>query len=417
MADHTFTDEDFDFIVGHGATHLILATGERVTHEGTFPADVEGPVLISGQVKLGEFTTVCEAPEGETLLSTNHRWLGISRDERLCLYDLADQGKEGFVFFPEEGTSEWSIHPEGTMVATWNDGEVKLLLPDEKELNRATFPVSEGRALNDHQTFSACGRYLWLAVAPPGEDHSLLLLEVPSLKILDRIDAPSDPSDSQEKDRPTWIEGELHLWPQKNVLAATRAAGTTFHTLTFHEPHRRKIRTLPQQIHEAESEHPAYYGITFHPKHDRLACWGDLDDILEFSWPECEASDHQLFPTDFGLVENEDRGLMDPFGYCGDLLLFHGGRDVFDSGTLIWRGSLPSFVEEFLPNGMLTRSENGLLKVMKMKLKPKLIPAVMMHDVKEDCFPDVWQKKRGKWVSIRDQVCWVDTPFSERAED
>lgn len=423
MDDYAFTEEDYDFVAEHGETHLILANRERVEHQGQFPTDEEDAVLISAQAKLGTFETVGEVPFGKAHLSPNHRWLGIEEDDgRLALFDLRNNGEAGYVFFPKAGSRCWSIHPDGEMVAIWHNDHLDILLPDEKTLISKPYASRDQFQLYPQHTFSACGRYLWIAETPESGNHSLTLLDVPSLKVVDRIDAPTDPHEDEAE--PRWIEGGLFVWPKKNLLAVTRNAGSSFLSLSFHDVHRRKIRTHSEIVSPSDFDSEPMYNVIFHPSRDRFMTWGSDIFLHEFTWPECYS--RGLLTTDaFGLCEDFDLELnAQEFAYCGDQIFVSAkpwndtgdenvAHHVFDSGTLDWRGRLPSWVDGFLPNGMVTHSDGKTLQVMKLKVKGKPIPVVAVVHGGCGSFLHVLRKKQGEWMKITD-VCWMSTPFAQQ---
>lgn len=420
MDDYAFTEEDYDFVLQNGETHLILSSRERVEHQGTFPADANGSVLVSGSVKLADFETACEVPTTsdsyhphDLVLSTNHRWLAHRVDERWKLHDLHSKGEEGFVFFLEGDSWKWSIHPDGIMVSTWNKGVLQLHAPDEKILSEtAVCPGGAESGICD-QTFSGCGKYLWVLDESTTGTHSLLLLEVPSLKVLDFVDATRDPEHAFNWGQERTLY--LRVWPDKNVLAVVKETTEPGLTVTFYQAQQGRILRHLKRIYT--NGFWEYSGISFHPTRERFAVWEPSDGIHEFSWPDCKPVG-SLVPEDVGFLNYDNPEIDEPVAYSDDLLLMGPALEVADSGTLIWRGKVYSRGIGLLANGMILDEGKDSWQVKKLNVKPTLIPVVAIHDNDGDQdFVEILQKKRGNWVSIRESVCWIDTPFSERAED
>mgnify|MGYP002624041984 CR=1 FL=1 len=272
MIAEPFTEASFDFAAENGATHIVDSKNRRILHRKVFTM-MQGSFLIAGLAKKARFDLVGTIPRGAYWHFNEDQWVGVEEDETITLFDLKNGCDQGFIFFPGTDEQVLAIHPEGHLIATLCGNRLTLHMPGDKVLSSVTIPTQKVLCCEEPLAFSACGNYLWVASSPEEGAASLLLLEVPSLAILDQIDAPSDPMNPEDVGPPSWGDLIMKVWSPVNALVLSRSDGFDFLTLTFHSAARGRIQALPQRITQS-NEHgifDSFEYLAFHPRGDRFA--------------------------------------------------------------------------------------------------------------------------------------------------
>ncbi len=410
-----FTQEDFDFVAQNGRAYLIDAQRQRIAHNNVL-TEQEGYVLVSGHAKVATFHNRGSIPKGSWHFSCDHRWLGVELDDHITLHDLHHQCEQGFIFFPRKAEKRsLSIHPEGHLLATHINDQVELHMPDDRVLSSVGIPRRRSDEKTNTIEFSSCGRYLWLALSPPQDTDYLLLLEVPSLKVLDYIEVPANEQNPYDDGPPRWWDLVMQVWARENVLVLNRSA-EYFLTLTFHRARGRKIQRHESELQYGDQEvfcSNPLSRLAFHPSAPRFSANSDFEFCYEWSWPDCQtigAITWMHCSQLNNLIETDVLFDRDPV-YLGDHLLL--GRDLVDSGSLVWRG--PTLAVDFdsvLPNGMFWKEHRDHAKLFAFKMQPTIIPVVIHMEGDTGQFNRAYQKQNGRWVNIAGEVYWVDTAFS-----
>jgi hypothetical protein len=407
---------DFDFLARHGATHVVLGSGDRARLPGPLPRDA-GVHRVAGTARLGGFRTLRTLPAGPALLSPDGRWLGVHCGEAWRLYDLSNGCADGYSFLPFWPRDEVSLHPSGEMVARRTPDQVELWLPDERLLASTPFPPRNPRRWGrEGLTFSACGDFLWFAAAPADGDHSLTLLRVPSLEVLDRIPPPAP----EQADGPArWREFLLHVKPDSDHLTVSQSAGDSFRCVTFHTVRRGKIVTRRRFVGPDDRgfEGEPLNQLAFAPDGVRFCGFDLYDLIFEWRWSDCSvqrAAGVSWFPyggdSDVAAV-----------AYWKDLLfvaLANGGFHVLESGSLRQKRTVrPLGTSELLPNGMLLRRDRAqTMDVAAFERRREDVKAVMELDSESGRVLRVLRKQGSAWVEITGETAWVEPNFDFERE-
>lgn len=411
MIAEPFTEASFDFAAENGATHIVDSKNRRILHRKVFTM-MQGSFLIAGLAKKARFDLVGTIPRGAYWHFNEDQWVGVEEDETITLFDLKNGCDQGFIFFPDTGEQPLTIHPEGHLIARLSDGNITLHMPDDKVLSSTQLPPQQAIDCKSPITFSACGCYLWVVSSPKDGDDCLMLLEVPSLKVLDQIDVPMDVTNPYDTG-PYWAEVILKMWPSENLLVLSRFTDYRFLSLTFHSPDRGKIRTSIPGVRYSTlaPDDDSLWVLAFHPGGDRFATYNCFCGLLEWSWPDCRVTgideDCVPWPVNESVVVFEALGEM---AYLGDQLVV--GNEIFDSGDLTLRGRILHDGLTLLPNGMFRRDSDDCRSLLRLGLGSEAFPVVVELAEVSCKFIAVFEKQRGQWFDISDEVAWIDTPFS-----
>ena len=428
-------NDDYDFVAEHGKTHVVLASGQRTQLSGSLPVG-EGIHLVAGQATLGGFETYATFLATTTRqeyqfdiwrdldLSPNCRWLGIPTDDVTLTFLKLETGQAGFSFIVEGTASARAIHPDGDWLAYRTPDTVKIVLPDGKLWAERPFPqrdagyFSGGIKIADRAetlNFSGCGKYLWFTHFGP-EGDSLFLLEVPSLAILDRIDAPFNPDNAyHDGEGAGWGEVYACVNSKRNTLCLHRQAGSTLLSVTFHSVKRKKLVTHSQQldIHDGAID-GSLNQIIFSPDGRRFAGVGGWGPVFTGSTQDYTI-DESTVPELFGLGLEQDRGLVECLGYGPGLIFaLTEGRElhILDATSLEWQGVLkPEGPVKLLPNGILLQPREQTTDLKQFRLASETVPVVFELDAAWGNIHRIVQKQQGKWVDITVSVAITEPNF------
>jgi hypothetical protein len=406
--DHT---AHFDWLAANGKQGVLLNGKPQAPFTGSLPAD-GGIHFVAATAQLGGFESLGSVPAtGSPHLSSDHRWLGFDRGDGLSLFDLKNAFRHGFTFFPDGPSWSTTIHPSGEIVAQRTLDEIRLFQPDGHVLRVAPFQRKTPDWVIDEVIFSACGRYLWFAAALKGEDDALYLLSVPSLEVLDRIPAPHDPSNCYDEDEPAaWAELSIDVCPKHDCLVASRTAGDSHLSVSFHRAQRGKIETHPYFL---EGTEPFDCKLSF--SFDGLAFVGhdSCDTVYRWNWPDCKRQARWY-------ARPNENGHVDQVALQAEVVLvdMEGGIRLLGVETLEAkrspyerpRGSL-------LPNGLLLTERGDKTDVQRFELRKDRVPVVAETDGGMRCVRRVFHKKADAWQDITPEVAWVEPNFDFEPND
>jgi hypothetical protein len=409
-----------DFVAFCGDARIATTTGQCLTHSGPLPAD-RGTLLVAGAARPGGFRPRFDLPAGEVILSPDHSRLAVRQGNLWRTFDLAT-GREGYRFEQDGLTFLHALHPSGEMLARRTRETLELWLPDGQLFRSLALPRRKARygklqpALEEVLTFSACGKYLWLAACPADASDGLWLLGVDGWTVLDRTPVPpslDNPDDCGTDTLAAWCENEMVVHPQTGWLAISRWAGDSFLSMTFHAAKGGKIVTHEHQVrvddrpfggepvgHLTPGPGGWWYGI------EALGC------LLAWDWPAVKT---MAAASDLGYEEKEFSD-WDGFAAVGAVVLAHdcddGEIQVLRSRTLEPLQTVRPYTSgELLPNGMLLQRMGDAMQALAFEVARKDWNVVLEMDGAARCCRKVFRKVRGRWRDVTAEVAWIAPAF------
>ncbi len=444
MSDFPHDKNNYDFVAEHGDTHAVLASGERAAIQSHLPKG-EGIYLVAGKVTFGGFEATGVLPAIKkprnyepaliyppTDLSLDCQWIAVPTDATTLVLSDLQTGKSGKRFWPVESDGFplcRAIHPNGECIAYRTAHAVKLVRPEGNLWHEAEFSQSDERYPaaptakvahgGETLTFSACGQYLWFTHVGSNGD-SLILLEFPTLKVLDRCDVPHNPASYYDNTR-TWGETEASLNLKTDTLYLVRQAGDTLLGVTVHSRDRHRIVTSPHQldIHDSKVNTDRINEIAFSADGKQIAALNSYGMLFSGNAETFELNAQTSFVR-FGLGIYRDYEDIEQIGYWNNLL-FALGEDrhlhILESRTLAWKNTF-TFVAgtcNLLPNGVFLRTFDEETVVLQFQLTPEPVSVVFELDAKLGTVHRVLQKQGTDWTLVTEPVATVEPNF--RFED